>query len=144
VQKVGVVLDSEDDLVATASLIQRLKQVINARVELIPIQLPLTNQTGALESLARALLVEAKSLGSDCADRWAACADRCFDQDSRTQAQKDKQWLHVWLALRMESTAYSRIGFAIQRHAGIKAELKELLSQLDARLQEFLDRPLPP
>lgn len=142
IRLMGVVLDSEDELQDTQRLVDAIKTQVGTRARLILWQLPDAVTPGALETLIRQA-IPAKSLGAACANQWEACLQaELADVDHRTQAQRDKAWIQVWLTQRTRDTAYSRIGFAIQRNQALRQELDFALQPLKTILDQILNTPL--
>lgn len=140
-----VVLDSEDDLAQTQALGDSIRAKVGERARLRFFQLPHPGQTGALETLIRSAL-PADSPGHVCATQWAQCvqADPSIPSQYQktTQAQRDKAWLQVWLTHRTRDTAFSRIGFALNKSADLRAELNTALDPLRDMLHAILSADL--
>lgn len=142
IRLMGVVLDSEDDLQDTERLLDAIRTKVGARAKLVFYQLPDATSTGALETLIRQA-IPAQSPGAACANQWEACLQpELAAPDVKTQAQRDKAWLQVWLTQRTRDTAYSRIGFAIKRNADLRQELDAALQPLKTILDQVLNAPL--
>jgi len=105
-------------------------------------QLPNETTSGALETLIRRA-IPSQSPGAACANQWEACLQaEVAATDVKTQAQRDKAWIQVWLTQRTRDTAYSRIGFAIQRNQALRQELDFALQPLKTILDQILNTPL--
>lgn len=142
IRLMGVVLDSEDDLQDTERLLDVIKSKVGARAKLVFYQLPDATSTGALETLIRQA-IPVQSPGAACANQWEVCLQaELAAPDVKTQAQRDKAWLQVWLTQRTRDTAYSRIGFAIKRNADLRQELDAALQPLKTILDQVLNTPL--
>lgn len=142
IRLMGVVLDSEDDLQDTLGLLAAIKTQVGTRAQLIPCQLPDATTPGALETLIRHA-IPAQSPGAACANQWEACLQvELAAQEAKTQAQRDKAWLQVWLTQRTRDTAYSRIGYAIKMNQALRQELDPALQPLKTILDQVLSAPL--
>lgn len=142
IRLMGVVLDSEDDLQDTQRLVDAIKTQVGTRAQLTLCQLPDAVTPGALETLIRQA-IPAQSPGAACANQWEACLQvELAAQDAKTQAQRDKAWLQVWLTQRTRDTAYSRIGYAIKMNQALRQELDPALQPLKTILDQVLSAPL--
>jgi hypothetical protein len=142
IRLMGAVLDSEDDLQETQRLVEDIRVQVGTRARWIHCQLPDVTSPGALETLIRQA-IPAQSPGAACANQWEACLQaQLAAQDGKTQAQKDKAWLQVWLTQRTRDTAYSRIGYAIKNNADLRRELDTALQPLKTILDQILSAPL--
>lgn len=96
VRLVYVVLDAEERTASDQKLLADLQaEASNFEFVLEIVELPGTARAGSVETLARDAL-DATSKPYQCAETWAQCLS--LSGDTRTQAQKDKAWTHVWLA----------------------------------------------
>lgn len=142
IRMMGVVLDSEDDLQDTERLLDVIKMKVGERAKLVFHQLPDATRPGALETLIRQS-IPVQSPGAACANQWEACLQaELAEQDAKTQAQRDKAWLQVWLTQRTRDTAYSRIGYAIKVNQALRQELDMALQPLKIILDQVLNTPL--
>ena len=142
IRLIGLVLDSEDDLQDTQSLLHAIRAKVGLRAQLMSSQLPDATTPGALETLIRQAIPK-KSPGATCANQWEACLQpELTAQGQKTQAQKDKAWLQVWLTQRTRDTAYSRIGYAIKKNTQLREELDRALQPLKDFLDQLLKQPL--
>lgn len=142
IRLMGIVLDSEDDLQDTQRLVEGIRAQIGTRACLTFYQLPNETTSGALETLIRRA-IPSQSPGAACANQWEACLQaELVASDVKTQAQRDKAWLQVWLTQRTRDTAYSRIGYAIKMNADLRQELDPALQPLKTILDQVLNTPL--
>lgn len=145
IRLMAVVLDNEDDLAQTQTLMANIRAEVGKRSELKFYCLPRHDQTGALETLIRDA-IPAHSPGHACATQWAQCVESDTDippsHQKSTQAQRDKAWLQVWLTHRTRDTAYSRIGYALAKNADLREELNTALDPLRQVLRDVLSANL--
>ena len=141
----AVIFDSEEDLIQTQRLWADIANNVDSKARLLPFQLPAVDQVGSLETLIRQTIPDA-SPGAACADQWAVCVQNDINlpesHRKSTQAQRDKAWLQVWLTHRTRDTAYSRIGYAIEKNPSIRQELDPALQRFNIILNEVLNAPL--
>lgn len=142
IRLLGLVLDSEDDLQDTQRLVAAIRATVGTRATLVVYQLPDESTPGALETLIRQAIA-AQSPGAACANQWEACQKaELADGVHKTQAQRDKAWLQVWLTQRTRDTAYSRIGYAIEKNKALRQELDPAMLPLKNILDQILHSPL--
>ncbi|MDO9482141.1 MAG: hypothetical protein Q8K34_01325 [Hydrogenophaga sp.] len=145
IRLMAVVLDNEDDLAQTQTLMANIRTEVGKRSELKFYCLPSNDQTGALETLIRDA-IPAHSPGHACATQWAQCVESDTgippSHQKTTQAQRDKAWLQVWLTHRTRDTAYSRIGYALAKNADLRDELNTALNPLRQVLRDVLSANL--
>lgn len=142
IRLMGVVLDSEDDLQDTQRLVEGIRAQVGTRARWIHCQLPDATTPGALETLIRQAIL-AQSPGAACANQWETCLQSALaTHDAKTQAQRDKAWLQVWLTQRTRDTAYSRIGYAIKVNQALRQELDMALQPLKTILDQVMNTPL--
>lgn len=145
VRLVLVVLDSEDCAQADQQLLRDLKLPdAEQPFRVITRVLPNEGTPGALESLVRRC-VDQKAAAFACADAWEACQAQsevaCRTEDAcRTQAQKDKAWVHVWLAA--HGDIYSRVGYAMKRSAEVRERLQGVVAYFEQMLDQLLEESL--
>lgn len=139
IRLIGLVLDTEDDLSACQTLICSLKEKIGDRARVLVYQLPDEKTLGAIETMIRQQIAP-DSVGAVCASNWEQCMASTYA--TSTQAQRDKAWLQVWLTSRIQSTAYSRIGYAIKSNPVIRQELDSAIAPLKHILEAILSEPL--
>ena len=138
---VCVVLDAEERKIADDKLLKDLKaKAASANLCFLSFQLPDNNNKGALETWVRGSITDNNSKPYQCADSWEQCLGK--ENDPQTQAQRDKAWLHVWLAGHGHDHIYSRLGFAFTKNASIREKLPVIQTQFEAILNQVLQHPL--
>ena len=138
---VCVVLDAEERKDADTKLLQDLNaETTSANLCFLSFQLPDNNNKGALETWVRGSITDNNSKPYQCADSWEQCLGK--ENDPQTQAQRDKAWLHVWLAGHGHDHIYSRLGFAFTKNASIREKLPVIQTQFEAILNQVLQHPL--
>jgi hypothetical protein len=95
---------------------------------------------GSLERHIRSYLQANALLDLSCVNEWFACTQASNPAAYSTTAQWDKAWVQVWLAARMASTAYSRVGFAMGNNSGIADLLLPAFADLSVWLDTFVEK----
>ena len=138
VQLVAIVLDAEERRPSDLALLTELDDVAKQRgFKHLVFLLPDEDTQGSLETLVRRSADPAEA-AAICAESWAECLS--IESDTRTQAQKDKAWGHVWLAGQGE--IFSRLGFALVKSASVRNSLPDVVGKFNKILDEALTTSL--
>jgi hypothetical protein len=138
IRHVCVVLDAEECTAADMALPDHLSGVARTHGWTSRIHvLPDPQRAGGLETLAREL-APGQDPAHTCADHWEACIGP--QRAPKTQAQRDKAWLQVWLA---GTGVYNkaRLGMALSQERVVRQQMATLLARFDAILDEALQSP---
>lgn len=134
VQLVAVVLDAEEQSASDKVLLEQLEDIARAQgFAYLSHVLPDTQSAGALETLVRRH-ADATAAASSCANDWERCLSPSVE--TRTVAQKDKAWGHVWLA--GQGAFHSRLGYALAHNAEIRNRLPAVVRHFESLLDKVL------
>lgn len=138
VQLVTVVMDAEEQSASDRVLVEQLEAIARAQgFAYLSHVLPDARSAGALETLIRRH-ADTSVAASSCADDWERCLSPSVE--TRTVAQKDKAWGHVWLA--GQGAFHSRLGHALAHNAEIRSRLPAVVQHFESLMDEVLSAPL--
>jgi hypothetical protein len=135
VRLVCVVLDAEDRKPREVRIKNGLMDIADKHGwKLRLFELPNDKDAGGLETLVR-LTVDGSTQQAQCANNWEQCLGGV--QTNRTQANKDKAWLHVWLA--GFDAIKSRLSYAFLQNPTIRQQLQEFEKKFEEILTQTLE-----
>ena len=144
IQRLVVVLDSEDNLQETQRMVQGIQEILEQEqqkhqqtIEFTVEQFPDPQTPGALETWIKTK-IPAESQGVACANCWSQCiASPGASRINPSSVMHDKLWLALWLLEHTDRHNY-RIGSAFNKFEGLHSELPALV----ARFNGILDRAM--
>ena len=140
IQRMVVVLDSEDNLQDTQRMLQGIQEILEQQQQTIEFtveQFPDPQKPGALETWIKTE-IPAESQGAACANCWSQCiANAKASHIKPSTVMHDKLWLALWLSEHTNRHNY-RIGRAFKEFEGLHSELPALVD----RFNGILDRAM--